>query len=61
MSNSPSVLHHILNLMRFSKAISQNLRCDKVTINEYKTANINIKKLNSLKRCVRTTVINSQN
>jgi len=27
-------IHHILNLMRFSKALSQNLRCDKVTINE---------------------------
>jgi len=33
------VLQHVLNLMRFSKALSQNLRCDKVTINEYKTAN----------------------
>ena len=28
------VLQHVLNLMRFSKALYQNLRCDKVTINE---------------------------
>jgi len=28
------VLQHILNLMRFSKALSQYLRSDKVTINE---------------------------
>ena len=28
------VLQHVLNLMRFSEALSQNLRCDKVTINE---------------------------
>ena len=31
---SIGVLHHVLNLMRFTKTLSQNLRCDKVTINE---------------------------
>jgi len=40
------VPQHVLNLMRFSKALSQNVRCDKVTNDKrVKTANINGKNL----------------
>ena len=33
-SNKQTNSDMVLSLMRFSKALSQNLRCDKVTINE---------------------------
>ena len=41
-------LHQISNPMRFWKALSQYLRCNKVMTNEQKTANINGKNLKTV-------------